>query len=121
MTDITFPSVINTERQLGTNHVRLIFEGADGTGSRTVLKQEQLMSLIALLHEQIELAPLAPVSLDRLRPGQGIKVMGTSIRREPDGSLRIVLTADLEDRVVTIPFTLDPEGVAELRSKIGRD
>jgi hypothetical protein len=88
--DRSFPDVIGVERQVGTNHVRLTFSWDDGESARVVLDQTSLLSLIAQLHEKIELSPLAPIPLSRLRPGTPIQVQGTSVKRHPDGSLRIV-------------------------------
>lgn len=112
------PAAVETEIQLGTNAVRLTFEADDGTAYRFILDQPMLMNLVSRLHARLERGPLTPVSLDRVRPGASIQVHGTNVSALPDGGLRIVLLAEMEDRVVTVPFELDRTGAEELKAKL---
>ena len=112
------PAALGTETQVGTNAVRLTFEADDGTAYRFILDQPMLMTLVSKLHARLERGPLTPVSLDRVRPGASIQVHGTDISALPDGGLRIVLLAEMEDRVVTVPFELDRTGTEELKAKL---
>jgi hypothetical protein len=76
--------------------------------------------MTSALQSKIELTPLTPISLDRLRPGKMISVRGHAAKKQPDGSMSLVLFAQFEDRVVTVPFLLSPEGVRDLAEEIER-
>lgn len=112
------PDGFNVERKADSDDVRLTLESDRYGAIRVVLDQSALLSLIAALHRKVASKPLAPISLDRLRPGALIAVQGISAQRQPDGSAHVVLLAELDDRVVTVPLSLDPETVRRLAAEM---
>jgi hypothetical protein len=112
------PDAFKVERQIGTNGVRVSFLSAQHGLTRVILDQVQLLSLIASLQKKIELSPMTPISLDRLRSGKSIVLRAFTAKKHADGSLEMVLIAEFEERVVTLPLTLTPEMVRDLREEI---
>lgn len=112
------PDGFSAEREIGTNRVRISFERDGRETVRVILDQTRLLRLLSALHEKIERGPLTPISFDRLRPDRSIAVKGVSVKKNLDGSAQISLLAEFEDRVVMVPFTLPPEGVADLIDRL---
>lgn len=107
MRDFGHPDNVNVLRDThgGDTVVQFLKDGAESVVIR--LTSSSLLTFVSLLHEKIERSPLAPVSVSQLRPGVVFETKGVLAKRQPDGGLRLVLTVEMDDRVVQIPLDLD--------------
>ena len=108
------PDAFMAQQDSLSDGILLTFEKDGAAGLRIVLTRPQFLQVAARLVELSASKTLTPISARDLQVGETFRTVFSQFRKNDDGSLRLVLGIELNDRVVTMPITLDAQSQAML-------